>query len=184
MTHKPYVEWMQLALENELPQARRTELEGHLSACAECAGLWEALRQVDHIFAAAPAAAPRRGFTARFNARLAQQRARPHAFWGALALGLGAVGAAALVVPVGVTVLWSAVQVAGQPAVSAAFFSGVNATTNVLATLASALFVTGRALANTALPNPWVWAAALAALSLTVAWAFLFRKWALQGLRL
>jgi anti-sigma factor RsiW len=184
MTHKLYLDWMQLALDDELPEARRLELDAHLGACAECAGKWEALRQVGYLFAAAPHAAPRRGFSTRFQARLAQQRARPHAFWGALALGLGAVGAAALVVPLGVTVLWSAVQVVGQPAVSAAFFSGVNATTNVLATLAGALFVAGRALANTALPNPWVWAAALAALSLTLLWAVLFRRWALQGLRL
>jgi predicted anti-sigma-YlaC factor YlaD len=183
MTHKLYLDWMQLALDRELPAAQHAQLDEHLAECEQCATVWDALTQVNRLLIAEPLAAPRRGFTARFNARLAQQHTRPHVFWGALALGLGAVGAAALVVPVGLALLWSMVQVVGQPAASAALFSGMSATTNVLTTVAEALFITGRALAQLAVASPLAWAGALIALALTGVWFVMFRRLALRGLQ-
>ena len=184
LTHKPFVDWMHLALDEGLPPAQRAQLEAHVTECEPCASLWEALGQTERRLQAEPLAAPRPGFTARFNARLLQQRARPHAFWGALVLGFGAVGGAALVVPAGLALLWSVAQIVGQPAASAALFSGINATTHLLTTLAGALFITWRALAQLAVANPLLWAGALMALTLTVVWFVLLRRFAVQGLHL
>src|SRR3972149_9010464 len=99
MNHKPYLDWRHAAPdagEARLAPDQRAQLDAHLAGCAECQSLWDVLGEADRLFEAAPMAAPRPGFTGRFKARLAQQRSRPRTVWGALALGLGAVGAGAV----------------------------------------------------------------------------------------
>ncbi len=176
MNHKPYLDWMQSALDGTLTSDQRPQLEGHLGDCGECQSVWDALVEADRLFKAEPLAAPRPGFTGRFKARLAQQRSRPRVVWGALALGLGAVGAAALVLPVGVGLLFSAARVAREPATTAAVYSGLNATADFAGTVFDALFVAGRALAEWALVNPLMWAMCVGAAVVTVMWFYFVRK--------
>lgn len=184
VTHKPYTEWIQLALDGDLPTEQRAELDAHLADCQSCASTWEAMARLERLFTQAPLAAPRPGFTGRFNARLKQQRSQPKALWGALALGFGAIGSAALVLPIGLSALWSLVQLVGQPATSAALFNSASTTTQVALALANALFITGRGLGEWALNTPLVWLVALGALAATAAWLYFMRRLSLQGLGL
>lgn len=183
MSHKPYLEWMHLDLDGDLAAGQRADLRSHLDECPACAAEWEALSQVDRLLAQSPLAAPRAGFSGRFIARLQQQRARPRTVWGALALGFGAVGVAALVLPVGVSLLWSLAQLVGQPAASAALVNSASATTAVALSLANALLVTLRALGAQAAATPLAWALALGALAVAVAWLYFVRRLGLQRLR-
>ncbi|MBP7691088.1 MAG: zf-HC2 domain-containing protein [Anaerolineales bacterium] len=183
MSHQPYSDWMHLALEDALAAAQRAELNAHLAGCAACAAAWDGLLRVERLLAPAPVAAPRPGFTGRFTARLRQRRAHPPAIWGALTLSLGAVGAAALVLPAGVSLLWSLAQLAGQPATSAAFLESATAASGVARTLANALFITARGVGEWALLSPAVWALLLTALAATAAWFYLVRRLSLSGAR-
>ncbi len=176
LTHKPYADWMQAALDGTATPDQQAQLDEHRAACAECGAAWAALVEVERLFRDEPMAAPRSGFTSRFKARLAQRHSRPRVMWGALALGLGAVGAAALVVPLGAGLLLSGVRLAQEPATTAAFYSGVNATTTFAATIAEALFIAGRAVLTWAIGDPRVWAAGVTGLGITGAWLYFMRK--------
>jgi predicted anti-sigma-YlaC factor YlaD len=176
MNHKPYLDWMHAALDQTLASDQRVQFDAHLAECAECQLLWDALCEADRLFSSAPMAAPRPGFTGRFQARRAQQRARPRAVWGALALGLGAVGAAAVVLPVGASLLFSMVRVAQQPAMADALSSSFHATTAFAGTIFDALLIAALALAERAVVNPLVWAASLVAAAATVMWVYFMRK--------
>lgn len=184
MSHKHYLDWMQLALDDALPPAQRQELTAHLGECPACSAAWDGLQRADRLLAQAPLAAPRPGFTGRFNARLRQRRSQPQAVWGALALGLGAVGAAALVLPAGVGLLWTLAQLAGQPATATALFNSASAASQVMLALLNALYVTARGVGELALVSPLAWALTLSALGATALWVYVLRRLSLQGLRL
>jgi anti-sigma factor RsiW len=175
---------MQLALDGELAPTQRTELNAHLAGCMECADRWEALSRVQALFAEAPIVAPRPGFTGRFNARLKQRRSQPRTYLGVFALGLGALGSAMLVLPLGLGMLWAVAQVIGQPAASAALFNSATAASGVAFTLMGALTAILKAVGEYALTNPVIWAGAMTAFVIVVAWLYLMRRLALQGLML
>lgn len=182
MYHKPYFDWMNLALDAELAPPQRAELNTHLAACAECLAVWEALNAAHGLLQTAALAQPRIGFAGRFKARLTQQqRARPHVWWGVLALGLSSLGAAALTLPVGFGVLFSAVRVAQQPAASAALVSGFDALTFFASAVGEALLITAQAVTVTALAQPVVWASAIGALLVVIAWALTVRRLLIAG---
>ena len=181
MNHRPFREWMHAVLdgasgEAALTPGARRELEAHLATCGECQVTWAALSEVQRLFALEPMAAPRPGFTGRFQARLAQRQARPRVIWGAVALGLGAVGAAALVVPLGLGLIVSAVRVAQQPATALALAASLSAAVEFFDTVAGALYLAVRALVETTAANPLAWAAGALALGLTVVWLVLMRN--------
>ena len=176
MNHKPYHESMQAVLDGDLALADRRALEAHLATCASCQAAWTSLSSVHRLFKAAPLAAPRPGFNGLFQARLAQRRSRPRVLWGALALGLGAVGASALVVPLGLGIALSTVHVAQQPATSLALLASVSAVAVFLTTFLDALLIAANALAGILLPNPLSWAAAVLALALTGVWLYVMRR--------
>ena len=178
MNHKPYHESMQAVLDGDLAAADRRALEAHLATCASCQAAWASLSSVQRLFKTAPLAGPRPGFNGRFQARLAQRQAlaRPRALWGALALGLGAVAASAVVVPVGLGLILSTVHVAQQPATSLALLASVSAVAVFLTTFLDALLIAANALAGILLPNPLCWAAAVLALALTGVWLYVMRR--------
>src|SRR5258708_25968337 len=176
MNHKPYHDWMNAVLDGAIAAADRRALEAHLATCASCQATWASLSSVQRLFKAAPMAPPRPGFNGRFQARLAQRRARPPAIWGALALGLGAVAVSALVVPLGLGVIFSTVRAAQQPATSLALLASASAMYVFISTLADALFIAASALAAALLPHPLSWAAAALALALTGVWLYVMRR--------
>jgi len=181
MLHKPYADWMQATLDGLLALPARRELEVHLAECPECQAAWAALSAVDRLLGDQPLVAPRPGFAGRFQARLAERRTRPRLVWGALALGLGAVGAAALVMPFGLGLVFTALRAAQQPATSLALASSLSATASLAATILDALLIAAQALVRGAVASPWTWAASIAALALTGAWVYVMRRVVPEG---
>src|SRR5260370_6900920 len=116
MNHNPYHDGMNAVLDGAIAPADRRALEVHLATCASCQATWASLSSVQRLFKAAPLAAPRPGFNGRFQARLAQRRARPPAIWGALALGLAPVAVSPLLLPLGPAVIFSTVRSPHHPA--------------------------------------------------------------------
>lgn len=176
MNHKPYREWMHAVLDGAIDPAGRRDLEAHLATCLECQATWAGLSEVQRLFRAEPQVAPRPGFSGRFQARLAQRQSRPRVIWGAVALGLGAVAASALVVPVGFSLVFSGLRVAQQPATTLALMAGAVELAGLLRTVVGALAITARAIAEAALFNSLAWAAGTLALVLTGVWLYLVRK--------
>lgn len=181
MVHQPYQAWMQDLLDGALAGPARVQLEAHLAGCQQCQARWNALSAVDRLFKAAPMAAPRAGFSGRFKARVAQRRSKPRLVWGAVALGLGAVGVSAVVVPLGAALIWSLLRTAQQPATVLALSASAAATASFINTVFEALFIAGRALLEAAVANPLAWAGAALALALTAVWLVALRKLAPQG---
>jgi anti-sigma factor RsiW len=181
MVHQPYHTWMNALLDGALAVPARAQLETHLATCRDCQARWASLSAVDRLFKAAPMAAPRGGFAGRFKARQAQRRARPRLVWGAVALGAGAVAASAVVVPLGVGLIWSLLRVAQQPATLGALNASAEASAAFANTVIDALIIAGRALLAGALDQPLAWAGAALALALTAAWLVVLRRLAPQG---
>lgn len=189
MNHKPFQEWMHAVLDGDpsagagqtLAPASRRELEAHLAECGECQAVWTSLSEVQRLLRAEPAVAPRPGFSGRFQARLAQRRARPRLLWGGLALGLGAVSAAALVVPVGLGVILAGVRAAQEPATALAVMASLSATAAFAETVLGALFIAARSVLETAAASPLTWAASLAGLALAALWVYVMRHLPQKG---
>lgn len=182
MSHQPYFDWMQLALDGELKPELRAQLEAHLQACAQCTTIWQALGEVETLLATAPIVSPRPGFTGRFNARLRQQRSQPRAWLGVLVLGFSVVGAAAIVLPLTLGLVWPLVQFIAQPATPAALFDNASAVSQTLLTVGAALWASARALGEFAVGTPLFWLLTLGVLLATALWIFTLRRLALQGL--
>ncbi|NJC95446.1 MAG: hypothetical protein FIB03_03750 [Anaerolineae bacterium] len=85
MKHQPFEDW--LLNEEPITPEQRRELDAHLRSCAYCAALVETGKALRSVRMASPAD----GFTARFQARLAEQKLveRRRRFWGALWFVLG-----------------------------------------------------------------------------------------------
>jgi hypothetical protein len=192
MNHKPFQEWMHAVLDGDsarhpsgagpvLPAAARRDLEAHLAECGECQATWDALSEVQRLLRAEPPVAPRPGFGGRFQARLAQRRTRPRLLWGGLALGLGAVSVAALVIPVGLGVLLAGVRAAQEPATTLALLASLDATAAFAETVLGALFIAARAVLEAAATNPLTWAASLAGLALAALWVYVMRHLPQKG---
>ena len=85
MNHLPFEDW----LLNDMPitPEQQRDLELHLRTCTYCSALTETGRMLSTSKMAAPAP----GFTMRFQARLAQQKAmeRRHKLWGMFLFVLG-----------------------------------------------------------------------------------------------
>jgi anti-sigma factor RsiW len=182
MNHKPYQEWMHAVLDGALAPTARRELEVHLAECGECQATWASLSEVQRLLRAEPPVAPRPGFTGRFQARLAQRRSRPRLLWGGLALGLGAVSAAALVVPVGLAVILAAVRAAREPATALAVVASLSATAEFADTVLGALWIAARAVLEAAAASPLMWAASVLGLALAGLWVYVMRRLPRKGM--
>jgi predicted anti-sigma-YlaC factor YlaD len=179
MNHKPYINSMHAALDGDLSSIQRRELVEHLAACPSCQSTWDALNDTQRLLNAEPMAAPRPGFTGRFRTRLAARHSRARMVWGAVVLGFSALSIVAVVALVGALTLgtvFSAAQVARQPAAVSALYSSSLATFAFGATIARALQTVFDALAQKVLVNPLTWVAGLAALAVVAAWGYLVLK--------
>ncbi len=182
MSHQPYLDWMQLALDGDLRPEHRLQLDAHLRDCAQCATMWQTLNEVEALLSTAPLVAPRPGFTRRFTARLKAQRSPSRALWGVLALGLGVIGAAAVVLPLTLGMVWPLIQLIGQPAASAALVNNASAVSQTLLIVGAALWAAARALGEFAIGTPLVWLLILGVFLATTLWVVALRRIALQGL--
>lgn len=182
MSHQPYSDWMQLALDGDLKPEQRAQLDTHLQVCAQCAALWRALGEVETLFSTAPVVSPRPGFTNRFNARLRQQRSQPRVWLGVFVLGFSVVGAAVILLPLTLGIVWPFVQLIGQPATSAALFDNASAISQTLLAVGAALWVSAWALGAFAVTTPLFWLLTITVLLATMLWVLTLRRLALQGL--
>ena len=85
MNHQPFEEW--LLNEMIISPVQKLELDEHLRICSYCSALAETGRAFRSVKMAVPAA----GFSARFQARLAEQKAaeRRRHRWGAVCFTVG-----------------------------------------------------------------------------------------------
>jgi anti-sigma factor RsiW len=85
MNHQPFEEW--LLTEKPLDPKERLELDSHLRICSHCIALAETGKALRTVKRVSPAA----GFAARFQNRLALQRAadRRRRAWGSVVFTLG-----------------------------------------------------------------------------------------------
>lgn len=86
-----FSEQMSLALDKQLNAREEDELREHLRTCDACRARWDALQEIERLFAAAPLISPPAGFTARVSARLTERESRRQIIFGVLALVIGAV---------------------------------------------------------------------------------------------
>lgn len=90
MDHENAYMLMMDALDGELVDDRKENLEAHLRACPACNQEWQALQAVDMLFRQTPAVAPPADFAERTMARLSNSRMRIWtlgALYGVLLLG-------------------------------------------------------------------------------------------------
>jgi len=87
MNHQPFEEW--LLSEKPLTPEQKRELDLHVRSCAYCSALVEA----DMVLHSVKMVAPADGFTARFQARLAERKLaeRRRRVWGAILFLIGGV---------------------------------------------------------------------------------------------
>ncbi len=76
MEHETFFALMMDALDGELADDGRFELESHLRACPDCAQEWQALMTVETLFQATPAIAPPAGFAQTVLAALPNRQLR------------------------------------------------------------------------------------------------------------
>jgi hypothetical protein len=178
MGHDIFTEKISLWLDNELSPAERAELQAHLTDCPTCQRTLVALQRVDSLFrnASAVLVAPPPGFTQRFEAHLAQQRAYnpTRVWWGLAVLLLGTVLLLLIGgVMVGVTVS-EGVSILGVPALYGwlAGFIEVTNTMGVWLNLAGTFL---RACLIT-MSQPLFWGGVALALGMTWLWLRLLQK--------
>lgn len=83
------LEWMTMALDDELPDEERRVLEAHLETCDRCWVRWEQLQAAEVVLHQAPLLSPPPGFVGRVMAQVDRRRAWRRAFLGSLALAAG-----------------------------------------------------------------------------------------------
>lgn len=179
MNHKPYLDWMNAALDGELASVQRRELVEHLAACASCQAAWDGLNDVQRQLKAEPLAAPRPGFAGRFRARQAARRSQARLVWGGVVLGLSSLSAVAVLLVAGALsfgTLFSAAQVARQPAAVSALYSSGAAVLTFGSTVARAGWTVFDVLAEKALLNPFAWLLCLLAFGVVASWGYLVYK--------
>jgi predicted anti-sigma-YlaC factor YlaD len=76
MEHEELGPLMMEALDGELPEDRRRDMEVHLQNCEACTREWQAVQAIHQLFLQAPLLSPAADFTQRTLARLPNRRLR------------------------------------------------------------------------------------------------------------
>lgn len=79
MEHEEIYTLMMEALDGQLNDRGRSELESHLVDCQTCARSWQAVQAIHQLFLQSPVLSPAAGFTQRTLARLPNTRYRIYA---------------------------------------------------------------------------------------------------------
>lgn len=105
-------ERMMQAIDGELTPQEVTRMEEHIHHCPDCQEEWEQLQALEHLLRRAPLQRPPAGFTGRLMARIDRRRRARRAVAGSLALALGTLVIAALLLGPALTFLSSLASVA------------------------------------------------------------------------
>lgn len=138
MVHtETYYMMMMDALDGELADGRRTELEAHLRACPECTREWQALLALDTLFRQAPMLAPAVDFAERTIGLLPHRRTR---VWALTAVYVTLLISGIIPVLVGGWLLNRYAPVLNNPELVQHFGVAIGEAAAVVATLIGALF--------------------------------------------
>lgn len=136
MEHENIFSLMMDALDGELLDSGKEDLEVHLRACPECNREWQALLAIDRLFRHTPALAPAAGFAQRTVARLPNRKAR---LWAISAI-YGLVLLSGLIpVLLGVLVISRLGPILSQPALVQSVLQSIQRTAQVFETILFAL---------------------------------------------
>jgi anti-sigma factor RsiW len=136
MEHEDVFSLMMDALDGELFDSGRQDLEVHLRACPECNREWQALLAIDRLFRHTPALSPAVGFAQRTVARLPNRKAR---LW-AISTIYGLVLLSGLIpVLLGVLIISRLGPVLSQPALMQSVLQSIQTTAQVVETILFAL---------------------------------------------
>lgn len=102
-THQPFEDWI---LERKTLDAdQEPALQEHLQSCESCRSFAESLREVEFRLKGQTLISPEKGFTHRWQARLAQERARQQTSQTYVFLGATLGGAVVLLVAMGILLI-------------------------------------------------------------------------------
>ena len=136
MEHEEVFSLMMDALDGELLDDGRQNLEVHLRACPECNREWQALMAIDRLFRHTPALSPAADFAQRTIARLPNRKAR---LW-AISTIYGVVLLSGLIpLLLGVLIISRLGPVLSQPALVQSVLQSIQTTAQVFETILFAL---------------------------------------------
>jgi anti-sigma factor RsiW len=147
MAHKEtYYMMMMDALDGELTEVRRTELETHLRACPDCGREWQALVALDTLFRQAPLLSPAADFAERTIGLLPNRRTR---VWALTAVYVALLVSGFVPLLLGGWLLNRYAPILREPELLQHMWSSVQSTAQVFATVVDALLAgAGRIMAE------------------------------------
>ncbi len=178
MTHKEAFSLMMDALDGILTSSGQEWLEHHLSVCTECRIEWDALQEVDRLFASAPPVPAPAGFARRVQTRI-ESPSWERSLGALFALSLGSLAALLLVAaPASVTLLglWTAFS---QPAQFTDLLVWLGQLGRVSGSLLDVLWTALRLFSFEAAGSPIVLGWAIVAGAAVVLWSHVIRRPAL-----
>jgi len=136
MEHEEFFTLMMDALDGELAENGKQDLESHLRACPECAREWQVLLAIDKLFRHAPALSPAAGFTQRTIARLPNRRAQ---MWAISAIYGLVLFSGLIPVLIGILAISKLEPILRQPPLVQSVLQSVQTTVQVVGTIMAAL---------------------------------------------
>jgi anti-sigma factor RsiW len=88
--------WMMEKIDGQIDATKASSFDDHLAHCADCRAEWQRLETLDALFSRSPMARPARGFTGRVMVHLDRRRRLTRLALGGVALGVGGLLTAAL----------------------------------------------------------------------------------------
>jgi len=137
MEHDNVYALMMDALDGELADYSRNELESHLRACPACMQEWDALQVVHNLFVQTPALSPAADFAKRTLARLPNQKQH---VWTIAAIYISLLLTGTLPMLLGVWVVNTLAPVLKQPALVRGVTQSLEKVLQVAGTVLSAIF--------------------------------------------
>ncbi len=178
MEHEDYYVLMMDALDGELADGRKSELEVHLRACPTCAREWQALLAIDTLFRQTPALAPAADFAQRTLARLPNRRYRVWLLGVMYALLLVG-GALPMLLGYWVYSKWGTVL--AEPTLWRTLWQGISQTVQVAGTILGALL---NGAAGFVILHPSIVGWLLVLVGLVSLWGGMFRQLVIQPRRI
>jgi len=136
MEHEEVFTLMMDALDGELANNSKHDLEAHLRACPECSREWHALLAIDRLFRNTPALSPAAGFAHRTIALLPNRRVR---IWAISAIYGLVLLSGIIPLLLGILAISKLGPILSQPALVQSLLQSLQTTLHVAGTILSAL---------------------------------------------
>ena len=170
MEHEDVFSLMMDALDGELLDDGRQDLEVHLRACPECNREWQALMAIDRLFRHTPALSPAAGFAQRTVARLPNRQVR---LWAISAIYGLILFSGLIPVLLAVLIISRLAPVLSQPALVESVLHSIQTTAQVIETI---LFALLNSAGEVALQQPTVIGWLLVMMGVVFLWGGVYRQ--------